>query len=173
MEAGTRPEEIAAEEARRDRVQSQLKFLKEQQNRLLVRAPAAGVVATPRMQEKIGDLVTPGLLLCAIENASTTHVEIAVPEEDSRNVATGLPVRLKARALPFQTFQATVDRISTVTNKDAAARNKVIVHCRLENEMGLLKSGMTGLGKIQKGWNTAGLLLVTRAMKYLRTEFWW
>src|SRR5204863_284116 len=81
----------------------------DQQDRLLVRAPTAGVISTPRMQEKVGDLVTPGLLLCAIENASTTHVEVAIPEEESRHVTAGLPVRLKARSLPFQTFTATVD----------------------------------------------------------------
>ena len=83
-------------------------------------------------------------------------------------------MRLKARALPFQTFTATVDRISTVTNKDAhSAKNKVVVHCKLDNESGLLRSGMTGLGRIQHGWNTAGIVGVTHMLKYLRTEFWW
>ncbi|OAI53660.1 hypothetical protein AYO47_04305 [Planctomyces sp. SCGC AG-212-M04] len=174
LEAGTRPEEIAAEEARRERINSQVKFLREQQDRLLVRAPTAGVIATPRMHEKVGDLVTPGLLLCAIENASTTHVEIAIPEEESRHVTTGLPVRLKARSLPFQTFTATVDRISTVTNRENhTAKNKVIVHCKLDNESGMLKSGMTGLGSIQHGWNTAGVVMITNMLRYLRTEFWW
>jgi multidrug resistance efflux pump len=174
LEAGTRPEEIAAEEARRERINSQVKFLRNQRERLLVRASTAGVVSTPRMQEKIGDLVTPGLLLCTIENASTTHVEIAVPEEDSRHLQTGLPVRLKARSLPFQTFTATVDRISTVTNRETTtAKNRVTVHCRLDNESGLLKSGMSGLGSIQHGWNTAGIVLVTGMLRYLRTEFWW
>lgn len=174
LEAGTRPEEIAAEEARRERINSQVKFLRTQRVRLLVRASTAGVVSTPRMQEKVGDLVTPGLLLCTIENAATTHVEISVPEEDSRHVQTGLPVRLKARSLPFQTFSATVDRISTVTNREpTTAKNRVVVHCRLDNESGLLKSGMSGLGSIQHGWNTAGIVLVTRMLKYFRTEFWW
>lgn len=174
LEAGTRPEEIAAEEARRERINSQVKFLREQQDRLLVRAPTAGVIATPRMQEKVGDLLTPGLLLCAIENAETTHVEIAIPEEEARHVSIGLPVRLKARSLPFKTFNATVDRISTVTNRDThTTKNKIIVHCKLDNETGMLKSGMTGLGQIQHGWNTVGVVMLTNMLKYLRTEFWW
>src|SRR6185436_6677020 len=77
LEAGTRPEEIAAEVARQDQLQQQLQFLQSQREKLIVRASVSGVVATPRMHEKIGQLATQGMTICAIENSATSRVEIA------------------------------------------------------------------------------------------------
>jgi hypothetical protein len=83
-------------------------------------------------------------------------------------------VSLKARAIPFETFEATVEGISPVAQKTAATgQNFVIVHCQIQNPDGRLKSGMTGFGRVTRGWNTIGVMLITKGIRYLRTEFWW
>ena len=174
LQAGTRPEEIAAEVARQEQLQEQLRFLNSQQEKLIVRSTVSGVVATPRMHEKIGQLATQGLTICAIENGSKSRVEIAVGEDDVLGVTSGQQVILKARALPFDTFEATVEHIATAaTQQSPKQRNVLVVHCELNNQDGRLHSGMTGFGRIFRGNRTLGNVMLSKAMRYLRTEFWW
>ncbi len=177
FEAGTRPEEIAAEEAKQEQFTEQLRYLSVQRDKLVVRASVAGVVATPRMQEKIGQLTNQGAILCVIENSDTSRVEIAVSEDDLLGIRSGQPVLLKARALPFETFEATVEHIATATtgnsSQSAKQRNVLIVHCLLSNTSGQLRSGMTGFGRVFRGDRTLGTVMLGKALRYLRTEFWW
>lgn len=174
LRAGTRPEEIAAEAARQDQLQQQYKHLKSQREKLIVTAPVSGVVATPRLKEKLGQLATPGLPICVIENGATSRAEISVPEDDMSGVRPGQSVVLKARALPFETFNASVDRIApTATVLAAKQRNVLVVHCDLSNQDGRLCSGMTGFGRVFLGYRSLGSVLVSKALGYLRTEFWW
>lgn len=174
LQAGTRPEEIAAEVARQEQLQEQLRFYNSQKEKLVVRSSVSGVVATPRMHEKIGQLATQGTTICAIENGATSRVEIAVAEDDVLGVSSGQPVILKARALPFETFEATVEHIATAaTVQVPKQRNVLVVHCELANQDGRLRSGMTGFGRIFRGHRTLGAVMLSKAMRYLRTEFWW
>lgn len=174
LEAGTRPEEIAAEVAKQEQLQQQLKYLQSQREKLIVRASVSGVVATPRMHEKIGQLATQGAPICAIENGATSRVEIAVAEDDVLGVSSGQPVILKARALPFDTFQAKVERIAPAAQlQQPKQRNVLVVHCELNNQDGRLRSGMTGFGRIFRGHRTLGSVILAKSLRYLRTEFWW
>jgi putative peptide zinc metalloprotease protein len=177
VSAGTRPEEIAAEDARRDRIAKELAYLEERRGRLIVRAPVDGVVASSRIQEQVGTLATQGAPLCTLEDAKQSFIEISVPEEEIVGLRPGQPVYLKARAIPFETFTATVDRIAPSTNAVAAAGKPVtttlVVYCHLHDANGRLRTGMSGFGKIDRGWMSVGQLIATKAMRYLRTEFWW
>ena len=177
VSAGTRPEEIAAEDARRDRIAKELAYLQERQERLIVRAPTDGVVASSRVQEQIGTLAVQGAPLCTLEDASQSFIEISVPEEEIVGLQPGQPVYLKARAIPFETFTATVDRIAPSTNALATTgkplTTTLVVYCHLQDANGRLRTGMSGFGKIDRGWNSVGQLIATKGMRYLRTEFWW
>ena len=176
LEAGTRHEDVAAEQARRDRLAQELSYLQDRRERLVVRAPADGVVATPRIQEQVGTLAAQGAALCTIEDASQSCIEISVPEEEIVGLQPGQTVYLKARAIPFETFAATVDRIapSTKQTQDTGkATTTLVVYCRLENADGRLRTGMSGFGRVDRGWNSLGVVLARKALRYLRTEFWW
>ena len=97
------------------------------------------------------------------------------------SVKSGQPVSFKARALPFETFLGSVERISpatakpedSITSQQPAFRQTVVVHCRVDCAEGKLKSGMTGFGRVDRGWSTIGKVLLTTASRYIRTEFWW
>lgn len=175
LQKGTRKEEIVAEEARLERIEHELKHLSHLKEQLVIKAPVSGFVSTPRMTEKIGQWVPAGILICTIEDPVTSHVEIAISEDRALTVQEGLPVKLKARALPFETFHAKVERISAATaEKDPnQPQSAVIVHCELENADRRLKSGMTGFGRISRGWNTLGNVMLSKCLRYVRTEFWW
>lgn len=178
LEAGSRPEEIAAEEARRQRILKELDHLKHDKEKLIVTAPVGGVISTPHLYEKVGQLLAKGVPICTIENGQRSHVEISVAEDDVMGVEAGQAVTLKARAIPFETFGATVERIAPATRQttpggELQPSSTVIVYCSLDNESAQLKSGMTGFGRIHRGWRTLGMSIVSTGLKYLRTEFWW
>lgn len=172
--AGTRPEVIAAEEARRERLLKELDYLQSQKEQLIVRAPASGVIATPRFREKAGLLAAQGTPICVIEDGSMTRVELAVAEDQTVGIRPGQKVILKARALPLTTINATVERVSPATVKLPDTQNNVlIIHCRLADGEQQLSSGMTGFGRVVRGSRTFGVSIASTMLSYVRTEFWW
>jgi multidrug efflux pump subunit AcrA (membrane-fusion protein) len=174
MQAGTRPEEIEAERARLLRLQEEDHFLHEQESKAVITAPVAGMVTTPRLAEKIGTYLEKGIVICLVEDLSNLEAEIAVAEQDASKLTAGEPVTLKARALPFHTLTAAVDRIAPATvTAERAVQGTVTVYCRLHNDDGLLRSGMTGFGRIYHHVRPVGLILASRGLRYVRTEFWW
>ena len=174
LEAGSRPEDVAAEEARHERVQHELEFLLTQRGKLELRAPADGMFVAPRLGERLGLVAMQDTLFGTVEQPGSSRVEISVSEDDAAHVKPGQPVTLKARAIPFETFEAVVEGISaTATKTDAMGQNFVVVHCQIKDPDGRLKSGMTGFGRILRGWNSIGMILLTKGIRYLRTEFWW
>lgn len=176
MLSGTRPEILAAEEARNQRLHQELDHLEEQKSKLIIKAPFEGFVSRPRMFELIGTYVAPGTQLCFLEDSSNSFIEISVPEEEIGGVIPGQQVNLKARAIPFETFQASVDHIATSTKSAVQSDTnspELVVYCELANPDGRLRTGMSGFGRIDRGWRSVGATLANKGMKYLRTEFWW
>lgn len=174
LQAGSRPEDIAAEEARRERVSHELAFLTSQREKLQLRATTAGRFSAPRLKERIGLVATQDSLFCTIEKPETSRVEISVSQDEAALLKPGQPVALKARAIPFETFDATVEGISATAQKTTATGdNVVVVHCQIRNPDGRLKPGMTGFGRVFRGWNSIGMILIGRGIRYIRTEFWW
>ncbi|MBI1311541.1 HlyD family efflux transporter periplasmic adaptor subunit [bacterium] len=174
LRAGTRPEVIAAQRARRERIVNELDFLQTQLQRLTVHAPVDGVVVAPRLPEKVGQLAVAGVPICAIEDSSSSQIELSLTEDQARGIAAGQPVTLKARAFPLDTFQGQVTKIAPATAKQIEGKkNVLVVHCTLENSDGRLKSGMTGNGRILRGQRPLSNKLFHSVMSYIRTEFWW
>jgi putative peptide zinc metalloprotease protein len=184
LEAGTRPEEIEAEQARLARLREEVLYLEGQQAKLQVCSPVVGLITTPRLKEKIGRFLREGDLLCEVEEPSLLEVEVALTEPDAARVSPDQTVDLKARALPFQTFRARVDRIAPRALRGepgAVAAHlppgelpaTVTVYCRIEETETGLRPGMTGHARISCGQRSLGELLADRALRFLRTEFWW
>jgi putative peptide zinc metalloprotease protein len=174
LEAGSRPEEIEAERAHLARLEEEASYLVGLQDKVLVRATVGGLVTTARLKEKIGQYFEKGALICVIEDVSGIEAEISLPEQEVNGIRTGQTVELKARALPYQTFQARVDRIApSALITEGQQQSKVSVYCRLVNPSPELRSGMTGFGRISRGEESVASIVTDRALKYLRTEFWW
>lgn len=172
LEAGTRPEEIEAVTAHLGRLQEEARYLEGQQSRLPVASPVAGVMTTPRLKEKVGQYVKEGDLIGVVEEPLVLDVEITLAEQDVARVQVGQAVALKARALPFETFRTSVDRIAPAAGK-GEVQSSVTIYCRLENHRANLRPGMSGHARIATGSRSTGMILVDRALRYLRTEFWW
>jgi HlyD family secretion protein len=181
IQLGTRPEEIEAEEARARRLQEEHAFLLKQKEKLVVKATAEGIVSAPRFGERVGQFVPQGGLLCRIEDPGVPNIEIFVSEDDAATIFPGQRVELKARSIPFETFQGVVDRVApdaakprdAVASQQSFVRQSVVVHCRIQEAEDKLKAGMTGTGRIYRDEKSVGAILASKIYKYVRTEFWW
>jgi multidrug efflux pump subunit AcrA (membrane-fusion protein) len=172
LEAGSRPEEIEAQRARLARLQDEARYLEGVRGRLAVHSPVAGLITTPRLRERVGQYLREGEVICAVEEPALLEAEVALAEQDVARVRAGQPVELKARALPFVTFTAAVDRIAPAAGR-GEVQSTVTVYCRLGNEGGQLRPGMTGHARVFTGRRSVGRVLLDRGLRFLRTEFWW
>ncbi len=172
LEAGSRPEEIEAERAHVGRLQEEVHYLEQQQSRRSVASLIAGVMTTPHLKEKVGQYVKEGDLIGIVEESAVLEAEITLAEQDMARVQVGQQVDLKFRSLPFETFTGRVDRIAPAAGK-GDVQSSIIVCCRIDNPGTDLRPGLSGHARIATGSRSPGLILVDRALRYLRTEFWW
>ncbi len=177
--AGTRPEEIDMERAHLARLREEVAYLEVVREKLTVYSPVPGVITTPRLKEKAGQYVREGEPIAVVEDPGGLEVEIEMAEEEVARVLAGQSVRLKARALPFETFQARVDRIAPTASCPVekvalpGAQGAVTVYCRLERSGSAILPGMTGYARVATGHRPVGRIIIDRALRFLRTEFWW
>jgi multidrug efflux pump subunit AcrA (membrane-fusion protein) len=172
LEAGTRPEEIEAERAHLARLQEEARHLEDVRARLPIHSPVAGLITTPRFKERVGQFIREGELICVVEEPALLEAEIALAEQDVARVRSGQLVELKARALPFDTFMAQLDRIAPTAGR-GDVQSTVTLYCRLANEGSELRPGMTGHARVFTGRQSVGRVLLDRGLRFLRTEFWW
>ena len=171
--AGSRPETIEATEAEVTRLETQQRYLAEQVQLTTIRSPAAGVVTTPKMKEKVGEHVKKGDLIAKVFEIERMTPEIVVSEKEIADVRPGQPVILKARAYPDQSFSGVVKAIAPAAIEDTGIKRKVFrVTVAMDKASDLLKPEMTGNAKILCGTRPIAHLLTRRLARYLRVEFW-
>jgi multidrug resistance efflux pump len=181
LEAGSRPDEIEAERARLARLQEEARYLKRLEGKLRIHSPAGGVITTARLRERVGQYMHEGELICQVEEPGTLEAEIALPEQEVARVQPGQAVELKARALSFETLRAQVDRLAPVAAR-GDVQGTITIYCRLDLSLtsppgpvqpGGLRPGMSGHARVYTGRRPVGGFLLDRALRFVRTEFWW
>ncbi|MBP1608017.1 MAG: putative efflux pump rane fusion protein [Acidobacteria bacterium] len=170
--AGSRKEQIQITEASVKKLEEKLNLLTKELEHLKILSPIDGVIATPHLKNKIGKYLDKGdLFFCEIVSEGVVIVEMPVPEKEIADVRVGYPITIKVRGYPQRSFEARVKSIAPVALETNGER-KVTVKGELANPDGVLKSGMTGVGKILCGKRMIAELLSRRAIRWLRTEFW-
>jgi multidrug resistance efflux pump len=174
LQAGSRPEEIAAVLAETERLQAEQRLIQEQLEALTVLTPIGGIVTTHRLREKIGQSAVKGDLIAEVHDLRSITAEIAIPEKELDDIAVGHPVVFKARAYPSRNFQGTVSAIAPVATKPegVAVGNVVLLRAQIPNQSGVLKSGMTGIAKISCGERSLLDVLVRKFRYFVRLEVW-
>jgi multidrug resistance efflux pump len=174
MEAGARPEEVAAQRARVDRLDVEIAHLESRHAKREIRSTVAGVVVTARPREKVGAFIREGDLICVVEDRARQVAEITLDEEKLRKIEPGQRVRFKARALPFDSLGGAVSGIAPCALAEAGrAQGTVVVHCSMDGTLPVLRTSMSGYARIYTGRRSIGGILLDRAMRLFRTEFWW
>jgi multidrug efflux pump subunit AcrA (membrane-fusion protein) len=171
LEAGSRPEQVEAARARLARLEEEARNLEQLRGRLDVCSPVAGLVVTPRLREKTGLYVQEGDVIGVVEEPAGSDIEITLAEQDVSRIEVGLPVALKARALPFEVLQTKVGRIAPAAGH-GEVQSTVTVYCRSGHLPRQLRPGMTGTARVYSGRRPIGAVLVNKLLRFVRTEFW-
>lgn len=143
-----------------------------------LRAPIAGIVVTPKIEEKTGTLVKPGDAFCEIVDQDRMAAEMSVPETDLPLVHPGKEVALKLNSFPTTTFMGTVDRIGAQTHSDAGDQY-FLVRALFANPGGRARDGMVGRvrvraagGWFKSGWYPVGYALLRDPFRWIWQKIW-
>lgn len=127
---------------------------------LHVASPISGVVATPRLRDRVGSFVQEGDVLADVDDARTLKARIFIPEFQVQRLRPGAPASLKLESL-FQPVRGQVGSISPASSelapglaqlekyKGIAPPSYYVATVAVSNASGMLRSGMSGDAKIQ------------------------
>ncbi|MGH9317373.1 MAG: efflux RND transporter periplasmic adaptor subunit [Thermoanaerobaculia bacterium] len=158
-------------QSRRDELLARIALAEERLARTRLAAPSAGVIVTPRIEERVGQFLPRGGEFCVVADVGTVTVEVAVPEEDASLVRPEEPATVKLNPYPTRTFQGSVTRVGAQIREEAKERF-VIAEVRIGNADGLLKTGMLGRAKISAGHRQIATLLLRKPARYLYAKLW-
>ena len=110
------------------------------------RSPVAGVVLTPRPEERIGSSVAAGEAVTVIGRTDSLELDFGVEEQEITGVHSGDEVRLRIAALPQRTFTGRVVWIGPVPTDTGAVLFPV--RAVVANADGLLRPGMSAYTRV-------------------------
>lgn len=165
----------AAEErlqrSRADGLHQEVSLLDQQIAASVVRAPAAGVVLTPRPEERIGLRLAAGDQVVSIGRTDSLQLELGVAQRDLDRVHPGQEVRLRVDALPQRTFTGRVTQIG-VLPLDSVPDVRFAVRATIPNPSGLLRPGMAAHARVLTAPASTVTRLLRGPVRWLRL-FWW
>jgi multidrug efflux pump subunit AcrA (membrane-fusion protein) len=171
QEAQIKHAEVGLKRLQLERVRAQMALLQKRLDQSQVIARAAGVIATPRLDQKLGQHFSAGEAICVLDRTGQLQVRVFVDERDVGAIRPSAPVELRIAAFPERLFAGQVREIAR-RSLTANGRNSYEVRLRVSNRDGRLMPGMTGWAKVACGQRSWGALLGRRALRYLRTEAW-
>ena len=173
-------DELEAKLAHRERLNEELRYFEKLKNDLELYSPVDGLIVTPRLHEQAGRYYEEGDLILEVADPSQLEIEISLSEKEIAYIKPGQKVLLKAFALPYKNFRATVNRIAPVIQNDEllqtdqrTVERSAIVYCQLDELSPELRIGMGGYARIYLERRSFGSFVFHRLMRFIRTEFWW
>lgn len=139
----------------RARVQLARKALADTQ----VRAPFEGVVGERMVS--VGDYVTRGAKVATIMRISPLRLELTVPAQYLKTVATGRTVHLDVDAYAGERFSGEVRFVSPALKSDTRA---LVVEAIVQNADGRLKPGLFATARIEQAEQTPAILIPKTAV---------
>jgi RND family efflux transporter MFP subunit len=143
-----------------------------------LKAPIAGIVVTPKVEEKAGTMLKPGDAFCEIVEHDKMAAEMSVPETDLIFVRPGKQVALKLNAFPTLTFTGRVERLGAQTHSDSGEQY-FIVRAIFDNTGGAARTGMVGRARIRAGggflgtgWFSVGYVIFRSPGRWLWEKIW-
>lgn len=172
-----------------EQAKAQLELRRWQLDECILRAPHDGVVREQDLQNLVGQFFLRGRPLCEVGNRGEYRAIISLGESEARRVSVGQRTAVRLRALSGQTFVGTVRSapiaslsklsssgsanltggdVPTQVNREGQFEPSVTYY---EAEMIIrdpdgdhLRSGLTGMARIQTGRTTLGRLMFSRAL---------
>jgi len=158
-------------ESRTREAAAQIALASDRLARTRLTAPTSGIIVTPRIEERVGQLLSRGAELCVVADLKTVTAELAVPESDVALIKAGQRSALKFNPYPGSLFRGSVDRVGARLRQDGEERF-LIAEVSIPNPDGLLKTGMLGTGKVSVGTRSVFTALFRRPARYLWNKIW-
>ena len=152
---------------------------------LVLHAPFTGVIATPQIEQRVGEYLAEGEPLALLVDRQAMRARVLVRDWELEDVHQGAPVGLKLRSYPFATFSGTVRQImpaasserpvaepSRVERKGQELTNFFEVVMEFPNPRGELKEGMTGTARIYGKRYPLALRALRASWRWARGLIW-
>lgn len=155
----------------------------EQVAALQVASPIAGIVATPRLRDRVGSFVEEGEVLAEVEDARTFQARIFIPEFQVRKITLGAPTSLKLESM-FQPIRGQLSSLAPASSelglsleqeeryKGIAPPRYYVATVLVSNAGRMMRSGMSGDAKIHvRRQSIAGFAWET-VREFLQRKVW-
>ena len=175
----------AAALAEQARLQEEWQVAQGKVNGLEIRAPFAGVVSTPLVEQKVGEYVSSGDEFCEVVDRSTLKARILVHDWELEDVRAGARAQLKVVPYPFRTYSGNVERVLPAATQDRPVAqpqqlsrlgqdltNYFAVVLEFPNPDGSLSEGMTGTAKISGKSHPLAWQAARGAWRWIRSQVW-
>lgn len=153
--------------SRLEKVREELEVLRVRRERLVLRAPADGVVLGYRIAERRGERLPEGAELAAIASISGRLARIRVPLKRAGELEAGQPAGLRLRTRPDLEFRSTVASVAP-----AATDGTVEAIVPIPDVAWRPAPGMTGMAKIATQRVTLARAIARIWRQTVRTDLW-
>ncbi|MFY9531851.1 MAG: HlyD family efflux transporter periplasmic adaptor subunit [Candidatus Acidiferrales bacterium] len=178
-------DEIAKAASEATRLREDLSVAQTRLGGLTVLAPFEGLVATPQMEQRVGEYVSEGDTLLSLVNRRTMRARILVRDWDLQQVKEGAAARLKVMSYPFRTYSGHVGKIlpaaaldRPVSQPEKVERfgqeltNYFAVILEFPNADDSLREGMTGTAKISGRFYPLAWQAGRSVWRWINTQVW-
>jgi RND family efflux transporter MFP subunit len=160
--------------------QDELNLYEQKVNEARLLAPIDGIVVTPKVEEKTGQLLKMGDAFCELVDEDHMAVEMNVPETEETLIRPPATVAIKLNSFPTQTLEGVVQRVGAQTTS-SEGEQYFVVRATFTNPHDEARAGMVGRAKItsaggwfHSGWYPVGYTLLRTPARWLwRTAWSW
>lgn len=164
--AETEIQAAAVREARAD-----LERIEDRLSRIELRAPFDGVVVAGDLSQRLGSPVEQGEVLFEVAPLETYRIHLQIDERDVAHVAEGQTGTLMLTALPGESFEFEVEKITPVSSAEEG-RNTFRVEAYLQDAGDRLRPGVEGVAKVVVGERRLIWIWTHEAVAWLRLKLW-
>jgi GAF domain-containing protein len=149
-----------------------MEYARSQEHDQRLTAPVTGSILTPRIEEKVGEHLERGDVLCEVARLDPAHVDVQISEEEVGKVKVGKKARVKVLSFPNTQFRGRILAVAPegVDSPGKPASFTVTVECA-NADLALL-SGMTGRAKLEAGSSPLLWNLLRPLGRAIRMKFW-
>lgn len=150
---------------------AEVQRLQERLAKTKLRAPIAGWVTTPHVENFVGRKLSAGDTFAEVADSSTATMDVTIDQNDLPLLHAGDRVAIKLEAYPTKTFRGTV---TVVSPKSQVEQDQRVFYARVQvpNADGLIHPGMQGRGKISVGWRPVGFVFLREPAAWLYSKLW-
>ncbi len=141
-------------------------------DKMRLRSPIDGIVATPHVENMVGRRLQHGDTFAEVVDTSRTIVDVAIDDTDAALVHAGTHASVKLNGFPTRTFHGDVIIVSP---KGSLVGDSRVFFARVAvaNPEGAIRAGMEGRGKLRIGWYPAGYVLFRGPLLWIYSKVWW